>query len=295
MTKIKILTDSSCDLPPSYYQAYDIGVVPINILFGDTEYLEGLTIDTATFYKKIEELGMLPRTSQPSVGQFSEAYRHWAAEGYDTILSIHVASTLSGTFNAAVQAAQEVEDVVTVVPYDSLSGSAAMGFMCIEASQLARLGKRVEEIVARLDEARRGVRISLTLATLRYAQLSGRISNLQALIASVLNIKPIVTLHEGKLFADGRVRSRAAALERLLDLTQAAAGQTAVNLAVIQSQVHDEADALLARAKETIHCVDTFVGDITMSLAVHFGPGVIGTVVYPHNPDIPPLASSNSI
>ncbi len=294
MAKIKIVTDSTCDLPPSYLQAYEIGVVPVSIIFDDVDYLEGVTIDSATFYKKIDELGSLPKTSQPSVGQFSEAYQHWAQEGYDTILSLHIASTLSGTFSSAVQAAKEVAGIVNVIPFDSLSGSAAMGFMCVEAVQLARLGKPVEEIVARLDEARRGVRISLTLATLRYAQMSGRIGNLQAFIASMLNIKPIITLHEGKLFADERVRSRAAALDRLLDLAQQAAGQRPVNFAVIHSHAREEADVLLARAKEMIHCVDTFVGDLTMSLAVHFGPGAIGTVICPHDPDLPPIAAPNS-
>ncbi len=280
MPNIKIVTDSSCDLPHDYFATYDIGVVPINIRFGDRDYLEGETIHAAEFYRLIEANGVLPKTSQPSVGQFVERYLEWARQGFDTILSIHVASTLSGTLNSARLAALQVADKIKVIPFDTLAGSAAMGFMCVEAAQLARLGKSVEEILARLEEARRGVRIALTLSTLKYAAMSGRISNLQAMLASLLNIKPIVLLHEGKLSADERVRSRAAALDRLMELTREAAGHAAVNLAVIHSQVQNEAEDLVTRAKASLNVVEAFVGEMTMSLAVHFGPGVIGTVVY---------------
>jgi len=153
MTTIKVLTDSSCDLPPDYFREYGIGVVPISIRFGDRVYLEGVDLDRNAFYQKVNELGVLPKTSQPSVGEFSAAYRACAAQGYDTLLSVHVASTLSGTTNSATLAAQEVAGEVKVIPYDSLSGSAAMGFMCVEAVRMARAGKSVSEIVTRLNEA----------------------------------------------------------------------------------------------------------------------------------------------
>jgi len=126
MTTIKVLTDSSCDLPPDYFREYGIGVVPISIRFGDRVYLEGVDLDRNAFYQKVNELGILPKTSQPSVGEFAAAYRACAAQGYDTLLSVHVASTLSGTTNSATLAAQEVAGEVKVIPYDSLSGSAAI-------------------------------------------------------------------------------------------------------------------------------------------------------------------------
>lgn len=283
MSKLKIVTDSSCDLPANYFSDFGIGVVPINIRFGEQNYLEGETIRADEFYRLIEKNGVLPTTSQPSVGQFVERYLEWAKQGFDTILSIHVASTLSGTLNSARLAAIEVADQIKVIPFDTLSGSAAMGFMCLEAAQLTRIGKSADDILARLEDARRGVRIALTLATLKYAAMSGRVSNIQALLASLLNIKPIVVLHNGKLSADERVRSRGAALDRLMEMTRDAAGQAAINLAVIHSRAETEAEQVLARAKESLNVVDSFVGDITMSLAVHFGPGVLGTVVYPRS------------
>lgn len=279
--KLKVITDSTCDLPSDYYQKYEIAVVAVNIHFGTETYLDGITIDHQTFYRKIDALGTVPKTSLPSVGQFAEVYREWAKQGYDTILSVHLTSSLSGLLNAARLGAQEVANEVKVIPFDSLSGSAALGFMCVEAVEMARAGKTLEEILARLNQVAPRVRISLTLDTLRFAALSGRISNIQSFVASMLNIKPIVCLREGKLIPEGRSRSRQAAFEQIVRLTQEAAGQSPIKLAVLHAQAPAEAERLLADLKPRVNSLDCFVGNLTTSLAVHFGPGAIGTVVYP--------------
>lgn len=281
MNKIKVLTDSTCDLPASYFTKYDIGVVPINIQFGNESFQEGVTIDQTTFYKKVDTLGIVPQTSQPSVGQFAEVYRRYAQQGYDTIISLHVTGKLSGTMNSAMLAAQEVEKEIRVVPYDSLAGSAALGYMCVDAVQLARAGKSVEEIIATLDRKRPHVRIFLTLATTKYARMSGRISHLQGFIATLLNVKPLISLQDGMLLPSGRVRSRQAALAQLLELTKEAAGDQLVRFAVIHGEARAEAEALLEQGKRILHCTDAFIDDVAISLAVHFGPGVVGTVIYP--------------
>jgi DegV family protein with EDD domain len=281
VAKIKVLTDSTCDLPASYIQKYDLGVVPVNIQFGSETFQEGVSIDQTTFYKKVDELGIIPQTSQPSVGQFIQVYREVARQGYDTILSLHVTGKLSGTMNSATLAAQEVANEVKVIPYDSLAGSAGLGYMCVDAAEMARAGKSPDEIVARLDAARSRVGIFLTLATLRYAQMSGRISNLQGFLASLLKVKPIIALQDGMLNPSGRVRSRQAALDLLIQLAQEASGGAPVKFAVIHAEAREEAEQLLERGKQSLNCADAFVDDIAISLAVHFGPGAIGTVVYP--------------
>ncbi len=281
MSKIKIITDSTCDLPASYFREYNLGVVPINIQFGNETFQEGITIDQTTFYKKVDELGIIPQTSQPSVGQFVEAYRAAARAGFDTILSLHVTGKLSGTMNSATLAAQEVAGEIRVIPFDSMAGSGGLGYMCVDAAEMARAGKGADEILTRLNAARPCIGIFLALATLRYAQMSGRISGLQGFIASLLNVKPIITLHDGLLAPSGRARSRKAAIDLLIDHAKQAAGEQPVKFAVIHGEVRAEAEELLARGTATLNCVDAFVDDIAVSLAVHFGPGVIGTVVYP--------------
>lgn len=281
MAKIRVLADSTCDLPASYFRKYDIRVVPINIQFGNETFEEGISIDQTTFYKKVDELGIIPQTSQPSVGQFAAAYRAVAKEGYDTILSLHVTGKLSGTVHSATLAAEEVANEIRVIPYDSLAGSAALGYMCVDAVEMARAGKGAEEIVARLDAARARLGIFLSLATLRYAQMSGRISHLQGFIATLMNVKPIIVLQDGMLNPGGRVRSRQAAMDQLIALAKERAGGAPVKFAAIHAEAREDAEQLLQRARRELDCVDAFVDDLAISLAVHFGPGVIGTVVYP--------------
>ncbi len=281
MARLKVVTDSTCDLPPSLFQEYDIAVVPINIQFGNETFQEGITMDRKTFYEKIRTTGVVPKTSLPSVGQFAEVYRSWFRQGYDTILSLHITEVLSGVMNAARLAAEQVAGEGRVIPVDTLSGSAAMGYMCVDAVRMARAGKTIDEILNHVNDVRPRVRISLTLATLRYAQVSGRISNLQSLLASLLSIKPIVVVREGQLIPEARCRSRQAAMNRIVELTKEAAGEAPIRFAVLHSEVPEEAEELLARVRQSVNGVESFMGDLSISVAAHFGPGVIGTVVYP--------------
>jgi DegV family protein with EDD domain len=279
MARIKLITDSTTDLPEGKFQEYDIDVVPINIQFGLESYQEGLTIDPTTFYTKVETLGMIPQTSQPSVGQFLEVYHQAIQAGYDTILSIHLTSKLSGVFQSAVMAAQSVADRVRIHVYDSTCGSAALGFMLMEAVEMIRAGQSVEAILARWDELRQRVKIFITLKSTRYAAMSGRITHLASFIASVLNVKPIIGLKDGSLDPIERVRSRKASLERLLSLPAASIPRGApIYFAVIHAQCAEEAQALLERGRQMFNVKDSFVHAMPLSLAVHFGPGGIGTV-----------------
>ncbi len=279
--RLAIVTDSTCDLPKEYFQEYDIHVVPVAIVFGSESYLDGVTIDHETFYHKVNTLGIVPKTSQPSPGQFAEVYRRLAQQGYDTILSLHITHVLSGVINSARLAAQEVANEIQVVTFDTMSGSAAMGFMCVEAVQMARAGKTLDDILARLNSVAPRVRITLTLATLKFAQMSGRVSAVQSLVASFLNIKPIVIVREGHLLLDGRYRSRQTAVNRIVEMTRQAAGNAPVKVAILHAQAPEEAQELLVRVRQSVNCIESFVGDLTTSIAVHFGPGAIGTVVYP--------------
>ncbi|MCJ7620333.1 MAG: DegV family EDD domain-containing protein, partial [Anaerolineae bacterium] len=132
---IKIVTDTTCDLLPEMVKEHDITIVPINIQFGTESYQEGVNMDWDLFYRKIEEMGILPTTSQPSVGELTEVYRRLAREGADAIISTHVTAKLSGTYQSACLAAEEVKDEVKVYPHDSAAGAAALGLACVEASR----------------------------------------------------------------------------------------------------------------------------------------------------------------
>jgi len=278
---MKLVTDSTCDLPGDLFEKHDVEVVPISILFGSDSYDEGIEIDHTTFYRKVDELQMIPKTSQPAVGRFVEVYRRLAAEGAQKILSIHCTSKLSGTYQSADMARQIVADEVNVKVFDSAAGSAGLGFMVVEAAQMALAGESVERIWQRLEELRQRMRLFFTVAELEYAQMSGRVGRLQGTLASILRIKPIVGLKDGVIDVVSQVRTRSKALDRMLSTLEDAAGRQApINLAVIHAQASEEGQQLLERSKEMFNCRETFLVDLALSLAVQFGPGTLGIAAY---------------
>ncbi len=278
---IRIATDSTCDLPDESYKEYDIAVVPINIRFGAETYQDGVTIDRATFFRKIDELGILPSTSQPSAGQFAEYYAELSEAGATDIISLHVTAQLSGTYQSAEIAKGLVADRVRVHPFDSAGGSAGLGFMAVEAARMVREGRNVSEILTRMEVLRSRIGIVLTLRDLRFAHMSGRVGRLQSSLASLLNIKPIILLQDGIIDVIEQVRTRRKAIERMLDImTERIETSAPVNLAVLHAEVPDEGQALLEQAKSRFDCRETFLADLTTSLVVHFGPGTLGLVAY---------------
>jgi len=277
---IRIVTDSTCDLPQELVEQYDIHVVPVPIQFGTETYLDGVTIDTATFYRRVERDGMLPKTSQPPPNAFVELYRKLAGQA-DEIISIHVTGRLSGTLNSALMAAEAVADTVQVTVFDSWGGSAGLGFMCLDAARMAAGGRTVAEILNRLEEVRPKVNHLFTLASLKFAEMSGRVNKLQSALASLLSIKPIIKAEGGLMEMAAQVRTRKKAIERVIEMARERVGDTRINLAVIHAQAPEEAAALLEQAKSALHVSETFIHELALSLAVHFGPGTLAIVTYP--------------
>jgi fatty acid kinase fatty acid binding subunit len=277
---LHIVTDGAADMPPTWAVEYNIQVVPINIHFGDQTYLQGIDLTNEDFYRLVDETGKVPKTSQPSPYQFKEFYRRIAKRG-ETVLSLHVTSKLSGTFNSAVSAARELAGEINVIPFDSGAGSAALGMMCREARLLERAGVLVQSIVERLYRIRRKVQIVLTLDRLDYARMSGRVGVLQAALASVLNVKPIVTLQEGALEMTERVRTRQRALDRVLALLHNRFDGDTVNAAVVHARDLQAAEDLYGRVKKMFHIRDLITTDLSIAVAANLGPGTVGVVMYP--------------
>jgi len=143
---LRIVTDGAADILPAWEKEFGIDMIPVNILFGEKSYLQGVELDNEGFYKLVEETKRIPKTSQPSPHQFVEFYRKIAQKG-DTILSIHITARLSGTYASAVSAADELKGEFNIVPVDSACGSLGIGLMCREARKMERAGKSVDEIV----------------------------------------------------------------------------------------------------------------------------------------------------
>ena len=276
---IKIVTDSTCNLPPDLMQRYDIKVVPTNIQFGSETYEEGVTITRDTFYRKIEELGIMPASSQPSGGQFVEVYRELAGEGH-SILSIHITSKLSGTCQSA-ELAKSMAPELDIEVFDSLSISMGTGFLVLAAARAAEEDKSMTEILDLLRGIRSRMNVFFTVATLKYLQMSGRVGRLQEALAALIKIKPIIKVEDGVLEAFQKVRTRRQSLGRLLELTEEAVGTSdPIRIAVIHAEAPEEAQALMEKVRTRFNCVETFVDDLSITLAVHGGPGLIGLIAY---------------
>ncbi len=277
---LRIVTDSTADFPTGWESEYDILVIPINIQFGEKTYLQNIDLDNEGFYKLVDETKKIPKTSQPSPFQFVDFYRKNTQEG-DTILSLHVTSKLSGTYASAVMAAEELKDVYRVIPFDSANGSVGLSFMCREARKMDRAGMSVDQIVAYLEYIRDRVRIILTLDTLDYARMSGRVGSLSAALASLLNVKPIAVLKNGDLHMTEKVRTRSAAIDRVIEIAKEEFGDQQIYLAVTQARDPAIGKILLERAKKIFNAQDAVLTDLSISLAANFGPGAVGLVLYP--------------
>ncbi len=277
---LHIVTDSAADMPPEWVKEFDIEVIPVNIHFGERTYLQGVDLSDEDFYRIVEESGTIPKTSQPTPFQFAQFYQRIAQAG-NTILSIHVTSKLSGTFESAVAAARELADKFHIIPFDSLCGSAAVGMMCREARLMERAKASLQQILARLDEIRRTVRIALTLNTLDFARMSGRVNTIQAALASLLNVKPIITLKDGTLEMTERVRTRHRAIERLLEILHQHFGQQRVNMAIVHARDLEAANVLKEKARTLFHIANLIVTDLSIGIAANLGPGTVGIIAYP--------------
>lgn len=277
---LHIVTDGAADMPPEWGDEYDIHTIPINIQFGEKTYLQFIDLDFESFYEMVDETQTIPKTSQPSPHQFVEYYKNIAKEG-DTILSLHVTSKLSGTYQSAVMATKELKDTFNIIPVDSAGGSMGLGFMCRIVREMDRAGKSVEEILAYIDRIKYKVLIILTLDTLDYARMSGRVGTLSAALASVLNVKPIAVLKDGVIDMVGKVRTRKAALNRVLEMGQEAFGTQEVYLSVVHARDLKSGRQMLEEAKKIFNTKDAVLTDLSVGLATNFGPGTIGLVLYP--------------
>jgi len=269
---VRIVTDSTADLTPEQQRAAGITVVPLNVHFGDEVFRDHMDLSTDEFFRRLKASPQLPRTSQPSVGAFEEAYRS-LRQGGDEIVSVHLSSKVSGTYNSALMAAQSVgEGKIDVV--DSLSTSMALGFIALEGAKLARAGRDRQAVAECLRGLVPKARVICVVDTLTYLERGGRIGKARALLGSLLNVKPILQLKDGEVVPLGRARGRPQALNRLVELLERD-GKVS-QLAIMHGAAHTDAEQLRERVASSYPSVDIQLTEIGAVLGTHTGPGVIG-------------------
>lgn len=269
---IRIVTDSTCDLPESLVNEHEITVIPLHIQQGENTYLDGVNLTREQFYAQLPGYNPAPKTAAPGPEVFTQAFDKLADKGAKAILSIHIAESLSATINSARIAAEQFTRIpVTVL--DSSQLSLGMGFIVEKAAQMAKVGKKMDEIVASLGEVMKRTYVFASLRTLEYLRRSGRMHFALARLGELLQIKPLLHMNQGKPVAH-RTRTQKRATERLLEWLQEYAPYE--RLAIVHAGVPEEAKAMLERIRNFLPEGDVPIVQITPVLGAHLGIGALG-------------------
>jgi DegV family protein with EDD domain len=269
---VKIVTDSSADLPAELAKELDVTVVPLYVRFGEQVYRDRVEIFEDEFYRRLQQDPVHPSTTQPTPQDFVEVYQKLANDA-DGIVSIHISGKLSGTWNAAVQGREVAGVKCPVEIIDSKILSMGLGLIVISAAKLAREGKSLEEITADVKQSINKMYLLGLFDTLKYVVLGGRIGKARALLGSVLNVKPLLTLQDGETVPAGQARTRSKGIDRLVDFARNAS--EIEDLAVIYSTTPDEANALVDRMATLVDREKIYLATIGPTLGVHMGPGAL--------------------
>jgi DegV family protein with EDD domain len=269
---IRILTDSTCDLPPETIDRYGIRVVPLYINVGRQGYLDGIDITREEFYQKLPTFPEHPTTAVPSPQKFRAMYDGLAEEGADEVLSIHISSALSAIIDVARVAANDTRSTMVKV-IDSRQLSLGTGFLVETAAKMAQAGCRMAEILPVLNDQIQRTYVFAALDTLEFLKRSGRMNGIVAGLGSLLQLKPIMRMYDGQPSAK-RVRTRIHATERVIDMLRELGKLERV--AIVHSNAHERVAELREKAAGLLPAGDLLTMDITPVLGAHLGPNAVG-------------------
>jgi len=272
---VRIVTDSTCDLPPEVIAEHRISVVPLYINFGDRSYLDGVELSRDAFYARLPSADPPPTTSAPGTDAFVEMYRQLIAEGASGILSIHVGSALSNTFNVAQMASQAVTDVPLRV-FDGGQITLATGFLAVHAARLAASGASLDEIAASVEALAARTHAFAALDTLEFLRRSGRVSLILFSVATLLKVKPLLMMHAGQV-VPGRARTTRGAIDRLIQMALDLGPLDSVGL--VHAAAPDRLEMLRQEVESKLPGVPIrMVGDVAPVIGAHVGPGAVGLI-----------------
>ncbi|PWI57285.1 DegV family protein [Sulfoacidibacillus thermotolerans] len=276
--RIAIVTDSTADLSPQEVAEYGITVVPLQIIFGEHAYRDGIDLTAAEFYAKLVNHKVLPTTSQPAVGDFVEAFQK-LLESHDAIVGIFISSELSGTVRAAETAREIVSGEIAIV--DSGMTAYALGIQVIEAAKRAQVGATVEEIVSRLQEVRERTSAYFVLDTFEYLRRGGRVGGAAAALGTLLQIKPVLLLRNKRIEVYEKVRTHKKALDLIVSrFVLDVQGKQTVYGAVVHGAAVEQAIALQHEVLTRVPDANLRVIELDPVIGVHVGPGVLALIYY---------------
>jgi DegV family protein with EDD domain len=278
MARIQIVTDSACDLPKEIIRSAGIEIAPLPVTFGEQTYKDMVDIDREQFYSMLVKSSTLPQTSQPTPQDYLEIYRR-SLDQNDEILVIALSSGLSGTYESATLAKGmlEEEQQKRITIFDSMAASVGQGLIALEAHQRAKAGEDRAAILKTLENLRTRTASIFTLDTLSYLEKGGRIGKVQAMMGTVLNVKPILQLDSmGRIVQKEKVRGRSQAIARLLDIISEEGNHLERQLVGV-SHAHSrlEAQRFAEEIRNRFLVRDVVIGEISATIGTHVGPGCL--------------------
>lgn len=275
--KTAIMVDSGCDISQEFIEQYDIKVLRLKVLYGDKMYSDGLDIDPLEVYRRFPQ--EIPTTSTPNMYEVSELVNQIKSEGYEKIIGITISSGLSGTYNAVAMAFEE-EDIETFA-FDTKNISIGAGLLAMWAAKKLSEGWTFEAVKHGLNDKINDSKVFFYMDTLDYLRKGGRISPAVAIVGKALNLKPIISCNEkGTYYTVSKIRGQHKGLEKLMDSLKDYIGDKKAYLAIMNGDGTRYLDIIRARIKEMFPQCEVVVDkQITATMAIHTGPGLIGVGV----------------
>jgi DegV family protein with EDD domain len=277
MGKIAIVTDSTADLNTELIEQYNITVVPLNVHFHDEVFKDGVDMTTTSFFKKLKDTPVPPRTSQPSPGDFQKVYKSLLSSGYQSIISIHISSNLSGTWQSACIARDMLpEEQIQIV--NSKSASMGLGLIVINTVKRIQEGASLEDAASYANQLVDNSRIMFAVDTLEYLHRNGRIGRAAKLMGGLLNVKPMLYVDNGVVAPLGKVRGKSKVIPFLVEQAEKFVGDFdgPMDLAVIHAQDPAIAQEITAKVTEKLKIRDVYQSEIGSVIGTHTGPGAVG-------------------
>jgi DegV family protein with EDD domain len=270
--RICIITDSTGDLPADIALEYQINIVPTYVRFGEHVYRDGVDLTPGQFYEKLRDSNIIPSTSQPSPEDFLKVFSQ-AVNNSSGIVSIHISSKISGTYNSALVAKHLLPDTFPIEVIDSRFNSAGLALTVLTAAKSAREGKDIQTITSDTLKAISEIKMFGMFSTTKYLARSGRVNKAIAVAGSILNVKPLMTFHDGEVVRAGFVRTVPQGITRILKFIESRIPIS--ELIIVHSKIPEQADQLKTMATKYIDSNRIIVSQLGASLGVHGGPGVL--------------------
>ncbi|WLR50605.1 DegV family protein [Bacillus tianshenii] len=270
-----VVTDSTAYLPKEIQDKYDIHICPLNVIFGQESYQEEVELTADEFYRKIKEVDELPKTSQPAFGLITETFEKLSAD-YDAVISVHLSSGISGTYQSAMSAGEMVEDLDVHV-FDSEVSCMIQGFYAIEAAKMATEGKHPEQIMARLQEMRTNMQAYFMADDLSHLHRGGRLNGAQAFVGGLLQVKPVLHFEDKKIVPFEKIRTRKKALKRIYSLfSEDAEKKQPMKASVIHANREEEARRIKEQIESEFPHVEVILSHFGPVIGTHLGEGAMG-------------------